>query len=105
MTRKLSISEARSRLPELAHRVARSPGAVEYIEHRDLDETLALTTKSHLEYLEATVKELRKKVAVPFTLAGSLAAGADDAALEAALDAMREEQAALADTKLGELAG
>lgn len=105
VTRKLSISEARSRLPELAHRVASSPGAVEYIEHRDLDQTLALTTKGHLLYLEAMVRELRKRVAKPFTLAGSIVAVADGAAVEAALAAVREEQASHGAAKLGELGG
>jgi hypothetical protein len=101
----LSISEARSRLPELAHRLAGSPGSVEYIAHRDLDEELALTTASHIRYLETTMEELRKKVARPFMLAGSIASGLSDEELEAALAANRDEQRALSEAKLGELGG
>jgi hypothetical protein len=68
----LGISEARARLPELAKRLAAMPGRVEYISHRDLDEDLALTTRAHIEYLEALVKELRARNASEFALAGSV---------------------------------
>jgi hypothetical protein len=99
----LSISEARSKLPELAHRLAASPGSVEYIAHRDLDEDLALTTRSHIRYLETTMEELRKQVAKPFILAGSITSDLSDDELDAALSAGREEQRALAEAKLREL--
>jgi hypothetical protein len=72
MARRINISEARANLPEIAKRVARTPGAVQYIEHRDLDEDLALTTAGYIHYLETMVMELKKKVTKPFVLAGSI---------------------------------
>lgn len=99
MKKPLQISEARSRLPELAKRLVRSPGAVEYIAHRDLDETLALTTESHLRYLEDTVAELRRKLTKPFTLGGSMASELDDAGIEKTLDAVRAEAGAAEESR------
>lgn len=91
--RRINISEARARLPELARRVAAVPGAVEYIEHRDLDDDLALTTASHIRYLEATVAELRKRASRPFRLAGSMTSALSDEAIEAGLGAARRSHA------------
>ncbi len=85
MMRRTTISEARSRLPEMARRLVKNPGSVEYIVHRDLPEDLALTTESHLRYLETTLAELRKKVVMPFSLAGSMQSDLSDAELEEAL--------------------
>lgn len=99
MAGEMSISEARKRLPEIARRLVASPGAVEYIAHRDLDDLLAITTRSYVRYLETTVAELRKRVAEPFSLAGSIAAAGSDEALEEALADLRRDAAARAEEK------
>ena len=65
MSLKLSISEARARLPELAHRVMDAPGEVVIIEHRDRKERLVLTTESHYRAMEAAVQEGKKKQGKP----------------------------------------
>jgi hypothetical protein len=101
----ISISEARGKLPELAHRLVRSPGSVVYIEHRDLEERLALTTQSHIQYLEAMVHELKKSVTQPFTLAGSIETDLSPGRIEASLKGIREEQQALSEAKFGDILG
>jgi hypothetical protein len=58
------------------------PGAVEYIEHRDLPENLALTTESYIQFLETTVAELKKLVAQPFSVAGSITSKLSDENLD-----------------------
>ena len=93
MKRRMNISEARARLPELAKRVAATPGAVEFIEHRDLPEDLALTTASHIQFLETTVAELKRRTTRPFSLAGSIRSKLPDEEIEASLAAARQEQA------------
>jgi len=103
MSRSTSISEARARLPELARRVAEKPGGVEYIHHRDLDEDIAMTTRSHLRYLEDSLRELRARNATGFTLAGSMASDLSDAAVEAGIEALRREAGTSAAAKGGEL--
>lgn len=104
MARRVKISEARTRLPELAKFLMRYPDEVVLVEHRDLEKRLALTTEDHIRYLEAMAKELRKKASSPFELAGSVTSKLSDAELEAALEAMREEQERVRETKLRELA-
>ena len=99
MKRQMSISEARARLPELAHRIAASPGRVEYIAHRDLDEDIAMTTRSHLRFLEDSLRELRRRSAGEFRLAGSMSTGLSDAQVEAGLAAVKAEAAGTADAK------
>ena len=103
MKRTMNISEARARPPELAKRVAATPGAVEYIEHRDLPEHLALTTESHIQFLETTVAELRKLTTKPFSLAGSIKPKLSDEELETSLAAAREEQAKRTASKMREI--
>jgi hypothetical protein len=105
MKRTTNISEARARLPELAKRVAATPGAVEYIEHRDLPEQLALTTASHLRFLETLVAELRRLTARPFSLEGSIRPKLPDAELEASLAAARREQAERDASRMREILG
>jgi hypothetical protein len=105
MTERTSISDARARLPELARRLVREPGAVEYIAHRDLPEDLALMSESHLKYLEATVAELKRKVARPFVVGGSAVSDLEDDALDAALHDLRTESDAAASHRLTELDG
>ena len=90
MTRRLKISEARGKLPQLAKYLARHPAEVVLVDHRDLDDRIALTTEGHLRYLEAAVRELKKQVARPFRLAGSISSDLSDEELEAALGAMSE---------------
>jgi Ni,Fe-hydrogenase maturation factor len=102
--RKLTISEARARLPELARRVVRDPGAVEYIAHRDLPDDLALTSARHLRSLEKTIEDLRRRLNMkPFKLAGSLASELDDEALESILAEIRTEADESARRKVEEL--
>jgi hypothetical protein len=92
MPRRINISEARARLPELARYVIDSPERVVMIEHRDLADTLVLTTESHLDYLHTVIRELRKQNGSEFRLAGSIQSDLSAEELEAELDAMRREQ-------------
>lgn len=104
MTRRLTISEARGNLLQLARFLADHPHEVVLVEHRDLDQRIALTTEGHIRYLESVMRELKKQVGRPFKLAGSIASSLSDEELEAALRATREEQAGLWEKKLRELA-
>lgn len=104
MTRRISISEARGKLPELAKFLARHPDQVVLVEHRDLKERLALTTEAHLRYLETMVRELKRQTSRPFSLSGSLASELDDEALEAALQEMAGDQTRQREEKLRGLA-
>jgi hypothetical protein len=104
MARRISISEARAKLPDIAKRVARAPGAVQYIAHRDLEEDLALTTASYIRYLETMVMELKKRNTNAFVLAGSIETELTDEELDAALTELKDAAAAAADAKLRELA-
>ncbi len=105
MARKLTISEARARLPELARKVVSEPGAVEYIAHRDLPDDLALTSARHLRSLEKTIEDLRSRLRMsPFRLAGSLATALDEDTLERVLATIRSEADESARRKLEELA-
>lgn len=104
VSRRLNISEARSKLPELAKFLAQHSDQVILVEHRDLEETIALTTEGHLRYLETAVKELKKQICKPFKLAGSITSQLSDEELEEALKELREEQARLGDQKLRDLA-
>ena len=99
MARKIGISEARARLPELARRVASAPGGVTYITHRDLDEDIAMTTRSHLRFLEDSLAELRARSSRGFRLAESMTSELDDATLEAALEALRAATTQAAEAK------
>jgi len=101
--RKLNISEARSRLPELARYLSQHPDAVVLVEHRDLPGPLALTTEEHVRYLENLVEELRRQVGQPFVLAGSMSTHLSDTDLEVALREMRDEQAEGVERRLREL--
>ena len=95
MSLKLSISEARARLTELAHRVMDTPGEIVIIEHRDRKERLVLTTESHYRALEAAVQDAKQKWGTaPFRLLGSLHSALTDEGLEAALAAARASQRA-----------
>lgn len=102
--RRLSISEARARLPELARHVVARPGTAVVIENQRMDEAVVLTSERHLRYLEAEVAELRKRAGAAFVLAGSAATelGADE--LAAALDRLRSEQSAADLGRLADLA-
>ncbi len=105
MERKLTISEARARLPELARKVVSEPGAVEYIAHRDLPDDLVLTSAKHLRSLEKTIEDLRKRMNMtPFKLAGSLATELDEDSLESVLASIRSEADEAARRKLEDLA-
>ncbi len=96
----MNISEARARLPELAKRVSSRAGAVEYIEHRDLSENLALTTASYIQFLETTLAELKKLKTTPFHLEGSVSSSLSDKDLHTALAVAREEAAVRANSKM-----
>lgn len=104
MRRRINISEARGKLPELARFLSRHPDAVVLVEHRDLPERLALTTEGHLRYLEARVEELQKEASRPFRLAGSITSELSDEELEVRLQELRRKEAMLAERKLRELA-
>jgi PHD/YefM family antitoxin component YafN of YafNO toxin-antitoxin module len=102
MNRKLNISEARGRLPEIAKFLSSHPEQVILVEHRDLPETMALTTASHLRYLETMVEELRKQASRPFRLAGSITSSLSDEELDRALAEGRKLQAERARRRLTE---
>lgn len=92
MPRRISISEARARLPELARYVTESDENLVLIDHRDLAGPLVLTTEAHLRKLTTLVEELRKQNSRPFRLAGSIESDLSADELEAELSAMRAEQ-------------
>src|SRR5687767_1290610 len=91
---RLSISEARARLPELAQRAIATPGAVIIIEHRDYSENLVLTTEGHYRMLEALVEKAATVQTGDFKLAGSMSSDLSDDELEAAMAELRAETAA-----------
>lgn len=99
MSRSMSISEARARLPELARYLRRSPRQVVFIEHRDMDERLALVTESHLHYLESLVTAAERRRASSFKLAGSMKSDLPDEEIEEALAAIKKEQGVLSEGK------
>ena len=78
MPKHLNISEARARLTEMAHRIAGSPGRVEYITHRDLEDDIAMTTRSHLRFLEDSLAQLRARATDSFRLAESMSTECSD---------------------------
>jgi hypothetical protein len=99
MSRKLSISEAWAKLPELARRLVKSPGRVEIITHRDLEEDIAMTTSGYIRYLEESVRELRGR-AGEFKLAGSMTTTLSDDEIERSLADVRLDASDLAEEKL-----
>jgi PHD/YefM family antitoxin component YafN of YafNO toxin-antitoxin module len=102
--RRLSISEARARLPELARHVVARPGTAVVIENQRMDEAVVLTSERHLRFLEAQAMELRKHAPAAFTLRGSAETdlGADE--LASALERLRSEQSAVELGRLADLA-
>jgi len=102
---RLSISEARARLPELAQRAIDAPDELIIIEHRDREERLVLTTEGHIRMLEAMVAGFRgsRSGAAPFKVAGSLRTDLTDAELEAALARHRAELERAEERKTREL--
>ena len=102
--RRLSISEARARLPELARQVVARPGTAVVIDNQRMDEAVVLTSERHLRYLEAEVEELRKRAGETFVLAGSAATDLEADELAEALAQLRSEQSAAALGRLAELA-
>jgi hypothetical protein len=101
---RISISEARARLPELAQRAMASPDAVIVIEHRDYSENLVLTTEGHLRMLEALMEKSTTKRNAPFKLAGSMTSDLTDEELEKAIETARAEAHAAAEARLERLA-
>lgn len=99
MARRTSISQARAHLPELARRVAATPGRVEYISHRDLEEDIAMTTRSHLRFLEDSLNALRARTASSFVVAGSIETDLSDGELDVALESLRQDAKAGSDLK------
>lgn len=102
MSKSLSISDARARLPELVRYLQRSPGGTVFIEHRDMDERLALITESRLRYLESLVASCISRRG-SFKLAGSMKSDLTDAELERALASLRRDEATLAEEKTAKL--
>lgn len=98
--RVMKISEARGKLPEVARYLEQNPDEVVLIRHRDLDQRLALVTESHLRGLEATIRELRKRLAEPFALSESLGSGRSDAEVEEDLRALRAGQGRVDERRL-----
>jgi hypothetical protein len=102
MSNSLNISDARARLPQIAQALVREPGSVMYIEHRDLDERLAVTTESHLRYLESMVRRLTHGSAA-FSLSGSIETDLSPQELDAAIRSLRAEATDRSDEKLGSI--
>jgi len=102
--KRLSISEARARLPELARQVVSRPGTAVVIENQRMDEAVVLTSERHLRYLEAELEVLRKRAGESFLLAGSASTDLDADELAEALARLRSEQSAAALGRLAELA-
>lgn len=86
----IPFSQARARLPELVHRVARNPGEVVVIEHRDLEEHIALVSMAYLRAMEERLVALRGLLGPPFRLAGSFRSDLPEDRLDAALAALME---------------
>ena len=99
MTRRMSISEARRKLFELAEYVATQDGVV-FIEHRGKRERVALVSEARLTYLEASLRELKRQSVKPFRLVGSIVSELSDDELEHALMEMRSEVGEQARAKL-----
>ncbi len=102
MSRSISISEARARLPELARYLRRSPGKAVFIEHRDMKERLALVTEGHLLYLEAIVAAAAERADSKFKLAGSMTSALTDDELEQALLDIKSDERARSAAKADE---
>jgi len=101
---RLSISEARARLTELAQLVMDSPGTKVIIEHRNREERIVLVAESHIRALEVMVEKLRESnAATPFKLAGSISSELTDQEMEAALAELRAAAASQADRRIAGL--
>jgi len=105
MERPMGISEARARLPELARRIVAAPGRVEYITHRDLEEDIVMTTRSHLRFLEDSLAEMRRRSASSFRLAESMSSDLPDEAIEATLARVKSQARESAERKRAGLSG
>ena len=103
MAHNISISEARGKLPQIARLLQRSPDEVVLVEHRDMDDRLAIVSERHLRNLESIVKSLKDRFSKPFRLAGSIESKLSDQELEEALDAIKKEQESKAAAKLKDL--
>lgn len=97
----MKISEARAKLFDLVDLVTEDSGAVVLIEHRDREKQAALVSRDHLEYLERTVRELRKLTGSTFRLEGSIQI-AEGMEVEDILREIREDAARRFDAKLKE---
>jgi hypothetical protein len=88
---RVPISNARSRLFELADLVRRSEDdTVVVLEQRGGGEGVALVREARLAYLEDRVMRMDKPSEKPFTVAGSLRSGLDDTSLDAVLKDLRK---------------
>jgi hypothetical protein len=103
MARHISISEARGKLPQIAKLLKRSPDEVVLIEHRDMNDRLAIVSERHLRNLESIVKSLKDQFSKPFRLAGSIETKLSDEELEEALETIKKEQEQTAAAKLEDL--
>jgi hypothetical protein len=103
MARPISISEARGKLPQIARLLKRSPHEVVLVEHRDMDDRLAIVSERHLRNLESIVKSLKDQHAKPFRLAGSIESKLSDRELEQALETIKKEQESMTAAKLKDL--
>ncbi len=102
LPRSINISEARARLPELARYLRRSPSRVVFIEHRDMEERLALITEGRLRYLEALVAAAARQADSAFRLAGSMSSTLTDDELEQALLDVKRDQTTRSSAKADE---
>jgi hypothetical protein len=100
MARSISISEARGKLPQIAKFLKKSPREVVYIEHRDMDDRLAIVSERHLRNLESIVKSLKDRFSKPFRLAGTIESKLSDQELERVLDSVKKDQESKALEKL-----
>ncbi len=102
MSRTVKISEARKTLFELVDEVTSSSEGVVWIEHRDRAEGAALVSARYLRSLQTRIEEMRRHTS-QFKLAGSMRLVGTAEALDADLEALRGEQAELADARFRDL--
>ena len=97
--KRMMVSEAHE-LYGLVDYVTDDPDAAVVIERRNRKGRAILVDEGHLNYLETTLRELRKRQGSSFRLWGSLASDHSDDEVEAALLETRREQSLLAEAKL-----
>jgi hypothetical protein len=99
---KVPMSSARGRLFELADLVRQSSDDTAVVfEHRGSKDHVVLVREARLDYLEARVAALEKRVETPFTVRGSLKTDLPDKDLDELLRQIRQEWSSTSSKKVG----